>query len=113
MAKKVTPRLKSGPPAFFFRAWRKYRGLTQEQLAERVEMSVASVSQIETGTQGFTDTTLLAFADALNCEPGELLSRDPNIDGAVADLLQLIRRKDAATVMAFLNALPDKTGTTG
>ena len=77
-------------------------------------MSVSSVSQVETGKQGFTDTTLVAWAEALNCEPGDLLSRDPRVEGAVIDLLRLIRQKDAATsVMAFLNALPDKTGTDG
>lgn len=111
MVEKVVSRLKREPPVYFFRAWRKYRGLTQEQLAERVDMSVSSISQLETGKQGFTDTTLLAIADALNCEPGDLLSRDPRIEGAIIDLMRLIQKKDQTTVMAFLNALPDRTGT--
>ncbi|MCW5720845.1 MAG: helix-turn-helix transcriptional regulator [Devosia sp.] len=112
MAKKVTPRLKREPPVYFFRAWRRHRGLTQEQLAERVDMSVSSISQLETGKQGFSDDTLLALADALSCEPGDLLSRDPALEAQVAALLKLIEKKDAqASVMAFLNALPDKTGT--
>ena len=114
MTEKVSPRLKSGPPVYFFRAWRKHRGLTQEQLAERVEMSVSSISQLETGKQGFSEDTLLSLAEALSCEPGDLLSRDPRLEGAVADLMRLIKQKDAAqSVMAFLNALPDKTGTEG
>lgn len=114
MAEKVVSRLKQDPPVYFFRAWRKYRGLTIEQLADRVDMSVSSISQLERGKQGFSDTTLLALSHALMCEPGDLLSRDPRIDGAVVDLMRLIRQKDAAqTVMAFLNALPDKTGTDG
>lgn len=114
MDETVISRLKKDPPVYFFRAWRKYRGLTIEQLAGRVDMSPSSISQLERGLQGFTDTTLLAIADALRCEPGDLLSRDPNVEGAVIDLMRLIRQKDAAqTVMAFLNALPDKTGTAG
>lgn len=114
MADAVISRLKKDPPVYFFRAWRKHRGLTIEQLADRVEMSVSSISQLERGLQGFSDTTLLALADALRCEPGDLLSRDPRVDGAVVDLMRLIKQKDAAqTVMAFLNALPDKTGTNG
>lgn len=109
MAEKVVSRLKKDPPVYFFRAWRKYRQLTQEQLAERVNMSVSSISQLETGKQGFTDTTLMALADALSCEPGDLLSRDPRLEGAVVDLMRLIKQKDAAqSVMAFLNALPDR-----
>lgn len=114
MAEKVVSRLKQDPPVYFFRAWRKYRGLTIEQLADRVEMSVSSISQLERGLQGFSDKTLLALADALRCEPGDLLSRDPRLDGAVVDLMRLIKQKDAAqTVIAFLNQLPDRTGTEG
>lgn len=113
MATKVTPRLKRPPPKYFFRAWRKERGLTQEQLAERIGMSVSSVSQIETGKQGFTDGTLMAFADALNVEPGDLLSRDPKINAMIIDLLALLDRKGQDTVMNVIRALPDRTGTNG
>lgn len=113
MPKRVTPRLKRARPAYFFRAWREYKGLTQEQLAERVDMSVSSISQIETGAQGFTDSTLIAIAEALSCAPGDLLSVDPRVEGAVVDLMRLIERKDQATVMAIINGLPDRTGTKG
>ena len=107
MAKKAHIPQKRGEPVYYFRAWRKYRGLTQEQLAERVEMSVSSISQIETGQQGFTDSTLQALAHALQCEPGDLLSRDPRAEGTIVDLLRLIDEKKAKdTVMAFLKALP-------
>ena len=111
MAQKVRPIPKPQRPVFYFRAWRKFRGLTQEQVAERVGIGAPAVSQIETGKQGFTDTTLMAFAAALNVEPGDLLSRDPNVEGAVIDLLQLIRRKDPDAVRTMLSVLPDRTGT--
>lgn len=60
-----------------FRAWRKHRALTQEQLAAAVGLSTAAISQIETGKQGFTDTTLGALAEALSCTPADLLMRSP------------------------------------
>ena len=113
MVKRVTSRLKRPRPAYFFRAWREYRNLTQEQVAERVNMSTSSVSQIESGGQGFTDSTLIAFAEALQCEPADLLSRDPRIESQVIDMMSLIKRKDPQTVMAILSGLPDKTGTQG
>lgn len=113
MAKRVTPRLKRPRPAFFFRAWRDYRGLTQEQVAERIDMSVATVSQIESGAQGFTESSLIALAEAYQCEPADLLSRDPRIESQVVDMMALIKRKDPQTVMAILSGLPDKTGTQG
>lgn len=62
---------------FFFREWRKHRGLTQEELGELIGQTGSSVSQIETGKQGFTDTTLSLFAEALSCSPGDLLMRNP------------------------------------
>lgn len=66
-------------PKFFFKEWRKKRRLTQEQLAELVGVTPPSISQLENGKQGFTDTTLLQIASALKCHPGELLMRDPTI----------------------------------
>lgn len=75
MIEKVVSRLKR-KPRHFIKEWRKYRGLNQEQLAGRIEMSTASISQIETYTQGWTDETLAAIADALDCAPGDLLIRN-------------------------------------
>lgn len=61
----------------FIRHWRKHRGLTQEQLAEAIGSVAPSISQIETGKQGFTDSTLYALAEALHTEPGDLLKGPP------------------------------------
>lgn len=61
----------------FLKEWRKFRGLTQEQLAEKVGMVVSNISQLEQGRQGYSKEGLEALAGALNCEPGHLLSVDP------------------------------------
>lgn len=74
---KVKARFKPGRPHHFIKEWRKFRGLTQETLAERVELTPSSISQLESGKQGFTDTTLATLAEALRCEPGDLLIRNP------------------------------------
>lgn len=63
---------------FYFREWRKFRGLNQEALADMIGLTPSSISQLETGKQGFTDKTLLAIAQALDCHPGDLLTRDPS-----------------------------------
>jgi transcriptional regulator with XRE-family HTH domain len=47
--------------------------ITQEALASRVEMSRASVANIESGRQQLTVTQLMIFAAALNVPPTELL----------------------------------------
>ena len=63
---------------YFFHEWRTHRKLTQQRLAERVGVSTSSVSQLENDKQGFTNSTLEAYAEALSCEPGDLLMYDPN-----------------------------------
>lgn len=105
MPNKVTPNFKPQRRRFFFREWRKFRDLSQERLAERVEMSTSTISQIETGKQGFTDSTLIAIAEALQCTPGDLLSRDPRKEGEIVDLLSRLderKREEALTYLRFI-----------
>src|SRR3954452_9822188 len=70
-----------GPPKprrrHFIREWRKHRGLTQEQLADRLETTKANISRIENLKQGYTQDFLEACADALSTEASSLLMRDP------------------------------------
>lgn len=65
-------------PTYYFREWRKQRGLNQEMLAEMVGLTASSISQLENGKQGFTDSTLVAIAKALDCRPGDLLLWAPD-----------------------------------
>jgi DNA-binding Xre family transcriptional regulator len=58
----------------FVRAWREHRGMTTEQLANRIEMSVATVSRLESGDKEWTSSQLDALAEALGCQPKDLLS---------------------------------------
>lgn len=78
MGTRVKTRLKEPQRRrHFIKEWRKFRGLTQEQLAERVGVAVSSISQLETMKQGYSQPTLEAIADALQCEPADLLMRKP------------------------------------
>lgn len=61
----------------FIRAWRKHRGLTLEQLADRVEMTPSGLSMLERGQSGYTQERLEQLADALMTDPASLLMRDP------------------------------------
>ncbi len=105
MGKKVIPRFKPDRPPHFIKQWRKYRGLTQQRLAERVEMAVPSISQLETGKQGYSQDTLERLADALNCQPGELLMRDPLRDDAPWSLLDALKPETRAQAITVLKAL--------
>ena len=67
----------------FIKKWREYRDLTQDELAERLETSKASISRIEAGSQAYTQDFLEACAEALRTDPASLLMRDPSDDEAV------------------------------
>jgi transcriptional regulator with XRE-family HTH domain len=64
------------------REWRKYRDLTLEALAERVDMTASHFSMLERGQRGYTQETLEAIAEALQTSVGSLLTRNPLDDSA-------------------------------
>lgn len=76
---KVVPRLKPDPRygETQIRAWRKHRGLTLEQLAERIGMTHATLSRIERGKQPYNQVLLESLAEALQTDVASLLIRDP------------------------------------
>ncbi len=55
------------------RAARRERGLTQEDLAELLDISVAYVSLIERGGRNPPVTTVFAIAHALRVSPSDLM----------------------------------------
>lgn len=59
------------------RAWREHRGLTLERLAARVESTAATISRVERSLQPYSQDLLEALADALQCEPADLVMRHP------------------------------------
>jgi transcriptional regulator with XRE-family HTH domain len=56
------------------RSYRHDRGLTQEALAESLDLSVAYVSLIERGGRNPPFTTVVAIAHALGVSPSDMLS---------------------------------------
>jgi DNA-binding Xre family transcriptional regulator len=61
----------------FIREWRQAKGLTQEQLAERIGITKSYLSKIETGKKRYDQPFLEATAEALSCEPADLIVRNP------------------------------------
>ena len=68
----------------FIREWRKYRGLTLDALASRLEeagahdVGASHLSMLERGQRAYTQATLEALADALRTDVASLLMRDPS-----------------------------------
>lgn len=113
MAKKITPNPKAPRVRHFIREWRKKKGFTQERLATAMEVSSGLISQLETGETGYSQGTLENIAHVLNLPAGDLISRDPQMDEMLVELMRLIEEKGADTVLNVIKALPNKTGTNG
>lgn len=95
---------------WYVREHRERRGLTQEQLAERLDTNKGQVSKLERGAQRMNDDWAIRIAEALNREPWELL-RHPDAPDP-ADLLSGLLEQDRERVRQFADALK-KTGTNG
>ena len=77
---------KNGGPNHL-KAWREYRKLTQEELAERVGTSHNMIGYLESGTRGLSAKWLRKLADALETTPGMILDHDPNqLDSDILDI---------------------------
>lgn len=74
----------------FIRAWRNFRGLSQEQMAGRVDMSRENYSKIENGKVPYNQDFLEMAAFSLNCTTSDLLERDPAVDTYVEQLRRLM-----------------------
>lgn len=57
--------------------WRKYRGLTQQQLADELNTTKATISRIEGRIIGYSQDFLEACADVLGVHTSTLLSHGP------------------------------------
>lgn len=93
------------PRRIFIREWRKYRGLTLVRLAERVGMSQPSLSRIERGDQPYSQGILEALADALACEPSDLIGRLPGAPNELTVLVNLIPPENTQAAITVLKAL--------
>lgn len=55
------------------KAWRKYRRMTQEDLAARLGMTPGNLSKLERGRIPYGQMTLELAAEALQCDEADLL----------------------------------------
>ena len=87
-------------------------GITQEQLAERIGLDRAYISKIESGKRRYDQPFLEAVAEALKCEPADLLIRDPSDpEGiwSIYDQLQPVERVQLVEIAKTIK----RTGTDG
>ena len=73
MANKPSPRR-----ATFLRAWRKFRGLTQEAAADAIGYDRTALSRVERGEIGYSQDFLEPASIVYGCTPADLIGVDPS-----------------------------------
>lgn len=97
----------------YLRDWRLYRGMTLEELADKVGTNKSVISLLENEKRPLSAKWLRKLAEALDTQPGYILDHDPN--GISADIFDIwsriseIDREHAARVLSTFT----KTGTKG
>lgn len=101
----------------YLREWREHRGLTQGQVIDRlvaledplVPITGASLSRLENGKQPYSERILEALADIYDCEPWELIGRNPKKEGKVVQMFDRVfedmTEQQQTQALAILEAL--------
>jgi transcriptional regulator with XRE-family HTH domain len=102
-------RYKSRTPArnHFLRHWREHRGLSQDQVAEAIGISKASVSRVENGITPYTQDVLETYARVLGCTVADLVSRPPSDPEGLWAIWDRLRAEDRRRAVVILRALVD------
>lgn len=97
---------------FYLKQWRLHRGLSQQQLADRLESSKGYISDLERGVRRYNQDLLEALAYALMCEPADLLMRDPTKEDAIWSIWESVPETDRPKIIEMIKVFSGKkTGT--
>ncbi|MFP3042424.1 helix-turn-helix domain-containing protein [Treponema primitia] len=83
--------------------FRNSRNLSQADLAEKLDISVNFLSNIENGNKWISPQTLVKFASALNIEPFELFKPEAALPPDVSTVLNKYTDEAVAAVTKTLN----------
>jgi len=86
------------------RRFRSYRKLSQADFAEKIDISIPFLSDIENGKKWVSPATLVRMADALNIETYELLKPETVIPDNAVNILE---KYTADIYQVFGDALND------
>jgi transcriptional regulator with XRE-family HTH domain len=93
-------------PPHFLREWRKFRNMTQQELADAVGTSKTVVSEMERGNLQLSPKWLRRFAPVLKTQPGHILDHDPaDLDNDIIDIWSRIPDRDKDQARRVLEAL--------
>jgi transcriptional regulator with XRE-family HTH domain len=91
------------PRRMFIREWREHRGLSQQQLADRLDTNKGAISKYENGKTRLDMVILADLAYALNVNEEDLFHHpdEPSADALLRDAPASLR----ASTLAFIETL--------
>lgn len=101
-----------GMQRHFIKEWRKFRGLNQEQLAERIGITKSYMSKIESGKRRYDQFFLEAAATALSTSVPDLIMRDPSDPEGIWSVWDQLEPQQRRQVVEMAKVLR-RTGTDG
>lgn len=95
---------RKAPIRHYLREWRQLKGLTQEQLADRLETGKDTISRYERDDRKLTIEVAAAFAEALGIEPMAIFRHpdQPSADELLARATPEQRRQAMAIIETLL-----------
>jgi transcriptional regulator with XRE-family HTH domain len=103
---------KNGGPNYL-KAWRLFRDMTQEHLAELVGTNANMIGYLESGERGLSAKWLRRLAPALDTTPGMLLDHDPReLDADVIDIWAHADRRQKSQISEIAKTIV-RTGAAG
>jgi transcriptional regulator with XRE-family HTH domain len=95
----------------FLREWRKFRRMTQDELADAVGTSKSVISDLERGQLQLSPKWLRRLAPILQTQPGYILDHSPeDLDTDIIDIWAHIPDSEKATARRVLESFR-RTGT--
>lgn len=95
----------------YIREWRNYRGLTQDEVAEAMNVSKGTISRVETGDSPYSQDILEGLAVVLDTDPASLL-RPPVESEALWSLWRRAQPSERQQLTEMAKVIV-KTGTGG
>lgn len=100
-------------PPHYLRQWRLSRGLTQQELADRLNTSKSVISDLERFVLQMSPKWARRLADVLDTQPGHILDHDPEeLPSDVFDIWSRIAKEDRPQAARVLRSFM-RTGTDG
>lgn len=95
----------------YLKEWRKFRRMTQQELADRLDTSKSVISDMERGELQLSPKWLRRIAPILQTQPGHILDHDPeSLDNDIIDIWAHIAVTDRDQAIRVLKSFV-KTGT--